>query len=173
MCVRMFTAVSTTILCPRLRNSSPSMWPASLRAAAHPRDDQVNQPTRAAARTHVGQKRRPPGRTLGSDQSGPKPAESPFPAPASIPKRHRNRSKRFYRRLRYWACHSVAIDRPRPASVGEESDTAARSKPRRRCMPAQYQSRSRQKRFPRTRGDRPCPMLQFKISTLVPPHTRG
>ena len=52
----------------------------------------------------------------------------------------------FSRGSGVYTLQSIAAGRPRPASEGEESDTAARSKRRRRRMPAQDQSRGRQKR---------------------------
>ena len=94
-------------------------------------------------------KRRHPGHKSGSGQNCPQNRQNRhFPRRRRSPNATGSVLSRFFQGFRYWIrpCASVAQDRQRPASGSEESDTAARSKRRRRRMPAQDQNCSRQKK---------------------------
>lgn len=89
---------------------------------------------------------------------GRKPAKPAFPAPAPRQKCRRSRSKRISRNSGAGRpCRSRRQATPAPASLGEESESAARSKRWRTPMPARHQDRNRRqkahrKRFPAHAG---------------------
>ena len=124
----------------------------SNQAPAHPHtDDHRPRPQRRSPRTAA----RPRGRQTPASrtQTRIRPESAQNRQKRHFPRRRRSpnatggvlsdfsRGSGTWKTLRF-----AAQDRPRPASEGEESDTAARSKRQRRRMPAQDQSRVRQTR---------------------------